>query len=303
LTLPPLAGKWESRDSGLVFVPRFAPAAGIVLAVSIDTAGIAGRRGAALVRRFPMAPAPAGAAVTEVSIYPNAAILPENLLRWYLEFSQPMRPGQALYHVRLEDDAGRPVESAWLELGEELWSPDGRRLTLLFDPGRVKRGIRTNLERGRPLVAGRWYTLSIDSGWRDARDRPLVRGVSKRFRAGPAIPSGPDPATWAIAAPSAGTRSPLAIRFTAPIDHALGPRLIAVVNDRDQPVAGRSVVDGGDLRWTFLAAVPWRAGRYRIVVSPELEDVAGNRPARPFDRDLTATPAAAPTLTREFLIR
>ena len=302
-TLPSLAGRWEEQDSGIVFVPRFEPSGGISVAVSIDTAAIAGRRGPALIRRFPIPTVPSPAPLTEVTIYPSAAVLPENLLRWYLEFSEPMRPGQALSHVRLENDAGQPVANAWLEVGEELWSPDRRRLTLLFDPGRVKRGIRTNLEQGRPLVAGRWYRLAIDSGWRDARDRPLRHAASKRFRVGAALYTGPDPASWWVDLPRSGTSAPITVRFIAPIDHALGPRLVAVVNDEGQPMAGRAAVDEGDLRWSFFPASPWPAGGYRLAVSPELEDVAGNRPGRPFDRELAAPPAAPPALTRSILIR
>src|SRR5690349_6775547 len=69
-TLPSLAGRWEPRDSGIVFIPRFEPTGGIDLVVSIDTAGLAGRRGAGLVRRFPIPASPAAPAQTEVTIYP-----------------------------------------------------------------------------------------------------------------------------------------------------------------------------------------------------------------------------------------
>ena len=103
--------------------------------------------------------------------------------------------------------------------------------------------------------------------------------------------------------PAAGTSGPLTVRFLAPIDHALGPRLVLVETEAGQPIAGRAAVDQGDLRWSFFPASRWPAGRYRLAVSPELEDVAGNRPGRPFDRELRAAPATPPALTRPFLIR
>ena len=38
--------------------------------------------------------------------------------------------------------SGQAVADPFLELDEELWSTDGRRFTLLFDPGRIKRGLK-----------------------------------------------------------------------------------------------------------------------------------------------------------------
>ena len=39
--------------------------------------------------------------------------------------------------------------------------------------------------------------------------------------------------------------------------------------------------------WQFTLALPWKAGRYRLVVEPYLKDVAGNSTHRGFDRDIT----------------
>jgi hypothetical protein len=77
--------------------------------------------------------------ITQVN--PTADRLPENTLRWYVHFSAPMTRGGAYRHVKLlcgETEVSYP----FLELDEELWSADGKRFTLLFDPGRVKRGLK-----------------------------------------------------------------------------------------------------------------------------------------------------------------
>jgi hypothetical protein len=50
-----------------------------------------------------------------------------------------MSRGEAYRRVHLLDATGRPINLAFLEIEQELWDPEGRRLTLLFDPGRVKR--------------------------------------------------------------------------------------------------------------------------------------------------------------------
>ena len=122
------------------------------------------------------------------SVYPSAEILPENLLRFYLQFSAPMSRGEAYTHIRLLDAAGRAVADPFLELNEELWSGDGRRFTLLFDPGRIKRGLKPREEVGPVLEAGKSYTLVIDRQWPDAQGNPLARRVSQVVPGRPARP-------------------------------------------------------------------------------------------------------------------
>jgi hypothetical protein len=240
-----------------------------------------------------------------VAVDPSSDSLPENLLRWYLTFSAPMFPGRALEFVRLLDENGREVSGAFLDLSEELWDPSARRLTLLFDPGRVKQGIRTNLETGRPLRAGRRYQLRVDRGWPDAAGVPLEKGVEKLFVATDADRSGPNPAAWEIIPPPAGGQAALVINLGDPVDHALGERLVAVQDERGRPVEGEATLAEGDRRWRFVPAKAWAPGRYAILVSPELEDVAGNRPGRPFDLDLAtggSQPASPEPLVRWFVI-
>ena len=66
--------------------------------------------------------------VEKVSGLPDR--VPENALRFYLHFSRPMTRGEGLKHVHLANKDGDPVEDAFLDLAEELWSADGKRLTL-----------------------------------------------------------------------------------------------------------------------------------------------------------------------------
>jgi hypothetical protein len=49
--------------------------------------------------------------------------------------------GEAYEHIKLLDAKGKPLEEVFLELGEELWDPEMKRFTLLFHPGRVKKGL------------------------------------------------------------------------------------------------------------------------------------------------------------------
>jgi hypothetical protein len=108
---------------------------------------------------------------TVTAVYPSCGILPENLLRFYIHFSGPMSRGEAYNRIKLLDSMGKPVLDPFLELAEELWSTDGTRFTLLFDPGRVKRGLKPREEVGPVLEAGRSYCLVIERDWPDARER------------------------------------------------------------------------------------------------------------------------------------
>jgi hypothetical protein len=50
-------------------------------------------------------------------------------------------------------------------------------------------------------------------------------------------------------------------------------------------VAGSLSVADEETTWRFTPDAPWRGGSYRLVVGTDLEDVAGNSVARPFEVD------------------
>jgi len=63
-----------------------------------------------------------------------------------------MSRGFADDHVQLLDDTGAAVESPFLALAE-LWNPAATHLTLLIDPGRIKRGLVPHEHLGPVLEA------------------------------------------------------------------------------------------------------------------------------------------------------
>ena len=180
-------------------------------------------------------------------------------------------------------DARSP--GAFLALDQELWDPERRRLTLLFDPGRVKRGVRTNVESGAPLIAGRRYRLVIDDTWVDGSGAPLASGYEHAFETTEADRRSPDPARWHLTTPAAGTRAPLQVSFGEPLDHALAARLLTVLDGRGTFVSGSVELAANDGRWIFTPQRDWAAGDYTLRVGGALEDLAGNNIARVFDVD------------------
>lgn len=295
---PAVTGRYSALADRIRFEPRFPFAPGVAYRVEVDTGRLSTLSGISrdqagrtlLIHRFSL-PAPRIERTTRVAaVHPAADRVPSNMLRWYIELSAPMEPGSAHEHVRLIDEAGREVERAFLQLDEELWDTERRRLTLLFDPGRVKRGVRANLEMGAPLVERRRYRLVIDPGWLDARGAALASGFDKEFDVGPADRESPHPSRWTIDAPRAGTTTPLQVAFGEALDHALVARMLTVERD-GRTVDGTATVGPGDSIWAFTPAASWVAGVHTLRVSATLEDLAGNSIARVFDAD---RPPAAP---------
>ena len=80
-------------------------------------------------------------------------------------------------------DTDEPLSGAFLE-GPELWDGERRRLTLLLDPGRIKRGLVPNQETGYPLIEGVPVVVRIDTAFRDAEGWPIGRHRRATLRGG-----------------------------------------------------------------------------------------------------------------------
>jgi hypothetical protein len=285
---PAVLGTYTVGDGVLRFTPRFSFDPGQRYDVRLDPSRLRSQSASAawrsqIIRTSVTLPAPEGRATTRVvAVFPGADEVPENLLRIYITFSAPMSLGGASGHVQLLDEHERVVEDAFLPLDVDLWNDNRTRYTVLFDPGRVKRGILPNEQMGRALVAGHHYTLVVDEGWRDAAGQALAASFRRGFRAGPPADDALDPQAWRIEAPPAGTRDPLRVTFPASLDHALLQRALTVSLNDDR-LAGDVQAADGDTRWLFSPAAPWRAGEYQLHASSILEDVAGNRIGRPFE--------------------
>jgi hypothetical protein len=272
-----MAGRCVRDGPDVCFVPRFAFVDGTSYAVLVD-----GVEAATLVR-----PRPDRAATAEVvEIRPTATDVPRNLLRFYVQFSVPMCEGCAARQVRLVDDGGEVLAGALLPTEYELWDRDRRRLTVLLDPARIKRGLVPHRQAGYPLRSGSSIRVVVGNGFRDARGDPLRAGAERRYQVGGDERRRVDPDGWALGVPSCDTVDPVQVEFGRPLDHALLGRCLHVVGPDGQVVGGRIEVGPGERSWTLTPSATWVPGPHRLVVDPGLEDVAGNSVRRVFDRDL-----------------
>ena len=222
------------------------------------------------------------------SIEPSAPVLPSNTLRFYITFD---RPARGLVHqsgIKLLDSNNVPVENAFMDFGQELWSPDGKRLTVLFDPGEIKRGVEAPHSELSPLKENKNYKIIFGT-------------FQHAFRVGPAIRDKLDPATWTILTVEAPARS-VDIKFDRVMDAGLLEDQLQVQDDEGRPVMVAVQVMAGGLGVRLKPSHPFRKGEYRISVSPILEDVAGNRINEALDHAVHEKPTESPGLVIDFVV-
>jgi hypothetical protein len=240
-------------------------------------------------------PKAASSPTVVAEIYPTADELPANQLKFYLTFSAPMSFGDAYRHIRLLHADGSEVQRAFLQTAHELWDADRKRFTLILDPGRIKRGLRSNVEDGAPLIAGQRYRLVIDASWRDGNGQPLRASFEKVFRVVEADRVAPDPRSWRLSAPTPS--APLQLAFNEPMDRALLEEMIVVLDERGTPVPGAIEIADGEKQWRFRPRDAWQNGKYVVHVSTKIEDRAGNSLLRLFDEDVESATKPRSTAT------
>jgi hypothetical protein len=284
-----MSGDVEIRKDMIVFTPRYPLRAGMTFRAVFDPSQIKDRGLAGLSKQekdFALPSLSPGEATRLTEIFPSGEVLPENLLRLYLYFSAPMSRGEAYQRIHLLNEKGKTVEFPFLELGEELWSPDGRRFSLYFDPGRIKRGLKPRELFGPALIEGGTYSLVIDAAWIDANGQPLKQSFTKKFRVGPPDDKQPNPHKWKIHAPRIDSLEPLVVDLDEPLDSGMLQRVLEIRNPAGQVVPGEIRLANHEQRWEFVPGENWKAGPHRLIVSTGLEDLAGNSIRRLFEIDI-----------------
>ena len=219
-------------------------------------------------------------------IYPSINELPENILKMYLHFSAPMSDGDAYQYIQMLGENGETIVSPFLELKPLLWNEDRTRLTLWFDPGRVKRDLLRHQKLGVVLEEGNTYTLSISKNWKDANGYTLANDFIKKIKVIEADRIAPNSKKWEVIIPKTGTKKPLIIRFNENMDRALATNSLSVQTQRGETIKGEIVLQKEDTEWQFLPFEHWEANTYQIQIKATLEDLAGNNLNRLFDRNI-----------------
>ncbi|MEM7313896.1 MAG: hypothetical protein AAF497_12165 [Planctomycetota bacterium] len=282
--VPPLAGETSLEDDRAEFSPRFPLRSRLSYHVELH-------RNGKLVRSAKVAGKAVNTVQTAVkAIYPSADSIPENTLRFYLQFSAPMSKGKVYRFVRIREAGGETVELPFLEIEQEFWSRDSKRLTLLLDPGRVKRGLKPRMEMGPIFRVNQTYELIVDGRWPDANGNPLGQDFAHRYKITQAKHKRLSIKEWQVQAPSFASRAPLTITWNSSLDYGMLQRTISVLNKQGAVVAGTAKLGNKETSWSFTPTLEWQADKYTLEIDSTLEDVCGNNFLQPFDVDMTTVP-------------
>ncbi len=281
---PDVLGDYEMLGDAVRFIPHFAFDCGVLFRAILDLRPL-GRPGLTDVQtlEFSFSRDTRTAETKVCHVFPSGDVLPANLLRFCVRFSSPMRRGRARHNIQIYGSDGELALDALYQAPVELWDRNMTCLTILLDPGRLKRGLGPNQMLGPPLKAGQRYTLAIGTGMMDVQGRPLCEPFYKSFSVSEAVRASIGIENWRLSPPAAGNHDPLELTFPRPLDWAQLWRAITVVSETGQPLSGCIDIGLGETRWRFTPDKPWQARAHSVRVAPGLEDICGNTSYGPFD--------------------
>jgi hypothetical protein len=210
------------------------------------------------------------------NIYPTTDSIPENILRFYIEFSAPIREENALSHIHLTGEDEKELSIVFFDNNYELWNADRTMLTLILDPGRLKTGLKANKELGRVFQKGLKYSMTVDSLFTIMKGNHLSKGFVKHFVASEADTLAPDSNKWLIHTPPSSTISPLVIDFGETIDHVSALGYLAIIDNEGNRIEGTIILRSCESVWEFVPKKQWRKGGYTLFINSRFEDIAAN---------------------------
>jgi hypothetical protein len=214
-----------------------------------------------------------------IRISPRANVLPTNTLRFYVHFP---RSGEAHFdrgQLWLLNEEEQVVRDPFLVLSQELWSLDGRRLTVLMEPGRIKRGLGADPAHDPALVVGRTYSFVVTALGQTARHT---------FRVSGPVLDAINETDWRFVSPTVGSLDPAVVHFDRVMDAALCQDEVGVLTPSGEVVQTRVSLAPDGTAMQLIPSHPWRAGEHHLVASERLEDICGNRLGEALDHDPSA---------------
>lgn len=293
----PMAGSYSIDGQAIVFTPAFDFLEGQNYSVEIFDIGSSNEGNTRFVKQFTIKRTVEYASPEVVAIYPSGSIIPENTLRFYIHFSTPMKPHVSNQFIKLLDSSGTSDDAAFMAFKQELWSEDRKRLTLLIDPGRIKRGVAQNLTLGSALQEGNRYSIVVEEGWPTANDAATMPRFEHIFTVAKPLRTIPEPSAWTIKTPRRWTNDPLVIEFDRPFDYEQLRGGISVSGEDGRAIPGVISIENQEQAWRFEREGLWRNDQIHIFLDTELEDVAGNNLVELLDHSVNTKPSGNPQNT------
>ena len=273
-----ILGDYQQSDDGVIFKPLIPFTPGLTYEISVV---------GEIIGKIQIPHSDHNNPPELAGIYPSQDTVPENLLKFYIRFSRPMREGQALRYITLLKNGVDTVHGTFLDLQPELWNKDYTMLTLWLDPGRIKRDLQPNQRLGVPLGRAATYTLIVRSGWPDTRGAAIPGQFRKEFFVSVRDSISPDIKSWALKTPKQNTTDPLVILLNESLDGVLLSDALQVTYSDGTLLKGQLQLKKEESVVELTPESPWRKGSYTLEIEGRLEDLAGNNLNRLFDRDIT----------------
>lgn len=275
-----MLGTYQLTDSSVVFIPRFLPDPEVTYIAYVNFNQVESRAEKGI-RSFKFSFSQSTKSVTKViSFLPDLDTLPSNVLRGYITFSRPMGLGNPYDYIKILGPDGQTLDEPFVVIPEGLWDQTRTRLTVLFHPGRIKRGVRPNMSKGAVFNKGATYVLRLSKKWTDAEGRPLAHDFSKSFYTKEAQRQRIDVSKWDMSLPDVSGLDPLILHTGHNLDPVLFLRMIEIQSSEH---AVNGIWENHGTSYLFNPEKPWKGGTYLLKVAPKLEDICGNTLMSAFD--------------------
>ncbi len=292
----PIWGKYELSDSVIAFVPVLPFAQGENYEVVLNQTMIQDRMPNRKIDenqlhlKFTVPETDLTTYPFVENVYPTSEFLPLNTLKFHIDFSQPMKTGQALEYIHLIDKtSGQKIEHVFADYSIEFWDELDQRLTIYFDPGRLKKGLLLNRTLGSPLISQHEYQLRIDSTWENKVGQRLSSTYRKDFTVTEEDRLSPKMANWELILPDRNTKNSLEIKFPEPMDVILAERSFVVIDHNGDPFNGDVKIEDEERRWIFYPTSNWNQKNYKVLVYSGLADRSGNMLKGLFERNVNSS--------------
>ncbi len=277
---PPISGKLEEQVEGktIAFIPAFPLLEGTKYVLEINTIN-------GLVNKVFELPDELRSQPVVSAVYPTTDSLSENLLRMYIQFSQPMKTVGNLENIKLINKEGEKIAGAIFNNVHELWDSEQKQLTIILDPARVKTDLKVNKRFGRALEPGKNYQLIIEKA-EDIYGQTLKQSYTKNIYVLKEDKEAPDLNNWSIIVPASGNTTALTLQFPQILDRMSLFHRMRILGPDGKPVKGKIEIGFKETSWSFTPFKKWENGKYILQVSSRLEDPAGNNLIGLFDHKI-----------------
>lgn len=209
------------------------------------------------------------------AVYPSSEVVPENLLRIYIEFSHPMKTIGNIEKIKLMNEEGIEVKNVFFNNAYELWNPEQTQLTLILDPARVKTGLQAHDTYGRALEPQKKYILQI-KGLENVNHQSMEKPFEKVFHVEKADLQIPNSDKWQITFPKAGTTEAFVLDFPQMLDYNSLRQRLMITDANNIPIDGEILIGKSETEWRFSPIHPWQSKSYILHINTRLEDPSGN---------------------------